>query len=84
MGVADSVLNIPVPQVVLYRTRVLPILGQLVTAGMAQHVRMNCKLQTCLPARPGKYFTNSICREGRISLTAKDKSKSWIVTLKPA
>ncbi|OIR06112.1 hypothetical protein GALL_119090 [mine drainage metagenome] len=84
MGVADGVLNIPVPQVVLYCARVLPILGQFVTAGMAQHVRMNRKWQICLPARPGKYLANSICRKGRFTLATKDKAKPGIITLQPA
>jgi hypothetical protein len=37
-GIARRILNIAMPEIRLDRTRVMAILGELVTAGMAQHV----------------------------------------------
>src|SRR5947209_4339779 len=43
LGVAHGVLNILVPEIVLHRARVLPIVRQLVAARMSQHVWMDRK-----------------------------------------
>src|SRR5262249_39309543 len=37
-GVPDRVLDVPVPEVVLQRPRVVAIVGELVPTGMAKHV----------------------------------------------
>jgi hypothetical protein len=37
-GVAGGMLNVAVPQIMLDRPRVLPVVGQLVAGGVAQHV----------------------------------------------
>ena len=46
LGVADSVLDVPVPEVVLKRPRVVPVIGELEPAGMPGHVGMNGEGQT--------------------------------------
>jgi len=40
LGVSHRVLNVLVPQIVLQRARVLPVVGELEAAGVAQHVRV--------------------------------------------
>ena len=40
-GVSDGVLNVLVPEVMLQRPRVVAIIGELKTTGMAQHVRVD-------------------------------------------
>src|SRR5262245_43561519 len=40
-GVPDRVLNVLVPEVVLQRPRVVAIVGELVSTGMAKHVRVD-------------------------------------------
>ena len=40
-GVAGGMLNVAVSQIMLDRPRVLPVVGQLVAGGVAQHVRMD-------------------------------------------
>jgi hypothetical protein len=44
------VLDVPVPEIVLHRARVLPVIGELVPARMTQHVRMHRERK--LPALP--------------------------------
>src|SRR5713101_5412209 len=41
LGIADGVRDISVAQVLLDRPRVVPLIGQLETAGVAEHVGMN-------------------------------------------
>src|SRR5262249_36522911 len=40
-GVSDRVLDVPVPEVVLQRPRVVAIVGELEPTGMAKHVRVD-------------------------------------------
>jgi hypothetical protein len=44
-GIARRVLNVAMPKVRLDRTRVVPIVRQLVAAGMAEHVGMRLDAQ---------------------------------------
>lgn len=41
LGVAHGVLDVLVPEVVLHGARVVPVVRELVAAGMAEHVRMH-------------------------------------------
>ncbi len=43
LRVAYGVMDILVPQVVLDRPGIMPVIGQLETGGMPQHVRMHRK-----------------------------------------
>ena len=43
-GINDGVLNVPVPQIILYQARVRPLIGQGKPAGVPQHVRMHLDL----------------------------------------
>ena len=50
-SVAGGMLNVAVPQIMLDRPRVLPVVGQLVAGGVAQHVRMDRNgMAAALPA----------------------------------
>ena len=60
MGVADGVLNVLVTQVMLNRTRVLSSLGQLVSTGVPQHVRVDREWEFGLLPCPGQNFSNRI------------------------
>ena len=52
LGVADRVLNVVVAEVRLQRPCVVPLVGQRVTAGVPQHVRVRLEAQLGLvPAR---------------------------------
>src|SRR5262249_2357268 len=43
LGIADRVLDVLVPEVVLQGSSVVAVIGQLEAAGVAQHVGMDCK-----------------------------------------
>jgi hypothetical protein len=45
--VANGILNVAMPQVVLDRTGINAFISQIKTAGMPQHVRMNRKRKVC-------------------------------------
>ena len=51
-SVPNGVLNVPMAQVVLDRSRIVSITRQLVAGGMAQHVRMRLERQFCFLACP--------------------------------
>lgn len=73
-------LDIFMAQIVLQRTSILPVIGQLEATGMAQHVRMHRKPDpglfpcTChhLPDRGG--------RQGAFPLGHKDILCLWVVS----
>lgn len=46
------VLNVFVPHIELQSTRVLPIVGQFISGGVAQHMRMNGEAKTGSLASP--------------------------------
>src|SRR5207237_1100324 len=50
--VSDRVADIPMPKVILYRSRIVAIAGELVSGTMPQHVCMNLKGQSRLLTRP--------------------------------
>ncbi len=41
LGVAHRVRDVPVPEVLLDRARVVPFVGELVAGGVPEHVRMD-------------------------------------------
>ena len=64
-GVCHGVLDIFVPEVVLDCPRVAAIVGELVAAGMAQHVRMNLEREAGLDAKPSDHPTKAADGEWR-------------------
>jgi hypothetical protein len=53
LGVANGVLNILVPEIVLQRSGVVAIIGELEAASVPQHVGMHAKgISAALPSLP--------------------------------
>ena len=64
-------LNIFMAEIGLERTRVVPIIGELVTAGVAQHVRVGLDLQTSSPGG-GRNDAREAGRGKRTSALARE------------
>jgi len=85
LGVAHRVLDIFVPEVGLQRPRIMPPIGQGVTAGMAEHVRVHFERE--LGRDPRTLFTNSVNVTrplGIIRPLAQSQSDSllgWVISL---
>lgn len=71
--VADRVLDVLVTEVVLDRTCIVPIVGQFITCGMTQHVRMDGELQARLTTGTGYYLPH-----GRITQRAATFADEYI------
>ena len=63
-GVFHRVLDIPVPQVGLQASGIVPVIGKLVAAGMAQHVWVDFELELSRDASAGDYLGEA-CRGER-------------------
>jgi hypothetical protein len=75
LRVAHGVLNIFVPEVMLQGARVLSVVGELVPAGVPQHVRVYRKWKLdCLPY-PRKHLPKASTRHRRTTLCDKDISR---------
>src|SRR4051812_15478861 len=70
-GVAGGMLNVTVPQIMLDRPRVLPVVGQLVAGGVAQHVRMDRELDAGREAGSTDDLAHRIGAERRLALAHK-------------
>lgn len=58
-GVPHRMLNILMPQVVLDRPRIQPVVRELESTGMVQHVRMGRKIESSpFPPLPGDQLTD--------------------------
>jgi len=55
-SVPHRMLNIPMPHLVLNRPGIVAVVGQLITAGMAQHVGMDGEADIGVPAGPAIIF----------------------------
>ena len=67
-SVAGGMLNVAVPQIMLDRPRVLPVVGQLVAGGVAQHVRMDRELDAGLASGSTDDLAHRIGAERRLAL----------------
>ena len=56
--VANGVLNVLVPEILLDGSRIVTIVSKFVTGRMAEHVRMDWKLETSLLASSGNHLAN--------------------------
>jgi len=65
----------------LNRPGVVSVIGQLVPAGMAQHVRMNWKADVGVPARPGNHLPNIGIRQRPLALGHEHVGRFRVVTL---
>jgi len=61
------------PEIVLYRPRVVPIVGKFVAARMTQHVRMNRKRNARASAGAGDYFSDTLGCQRTFPLTDEYK-----------
>src|SRR5262249_38377147 len=61
-------LNVAMPQIMLDRPRVLPVVCQLVAGGVAQHVRMDRELDAGLAAGSTDDLAHRIGAERRLAL----------------
>jgi hypothetical protein len=61
-------LDIPVAKVSLQGSGVVPLIGERVAAGMAQHVRMGFEAKTRLSASPFNHAGEACGAEGRPTL----------------
>src|SRR5271163_3509150 len=69
--VAHSVLNVPMPEAVLKRAGVLPLVRKLEPASVAQHVRVNRERQRACLADPRQCLTKAGRRHRRVTLGLK-------------
>jgi len=68
-------LNISVSHVVLERSSVVPIVGELVAGRVPEHVGMNWEWELCGFPSPGDRFQESCRRCGTAALSDKNVSR---------
>lgn len=74
--------DVLVPEVVLDRSGVVAIIGELVAAGVSEHVRMDRESQLSFLARPFHDMTNGRRCEGPFPFCTKDVGAVRILTSK--
>ena len=81
VGIACRVRNVLVAEIVLYRSRIVAIVRELVAASMAQHVRVNGEGKRCLTAGSSDHLAH--CRRGErpFALGHKNVGRRSIVAL---
>ena len=72
LRIADCVLDVSMPQVMLDRARVVSLIGELVTSSMTEHVRMYRKVELGEPTCAGKHLSHGRVTQGATALTHKD------------
>src|SRR5664279_6441171 len=82
--VACGVLNIAMPEVLLDRSRVLPVVGELVAGRMTQHVRMNRKREARLPSGAGYDLAHRMRRQRSLALTHEHIGRARLFPLQAA
>jgi hypothetical protein len=65
-GIARRILNIAMPEIRLDRTRIMAVVGELIAAGMPQHVGMMPGSATTFDARLGRAIKMS--KQGPLKL----------------
>jgi hypothetical protein len=70
-GIAGGVLNIAVPEIGLDGARVMAIIGELVAAGVPEHVSMRIDAQISSGGCPLHHAREGGCRQWRIALRDK-------------
>ncbi len=58
LGISDCMLNVFVSQVMLDRPRIVTVIGELEPTGMAQHMWVDRKAQSCELAGPSDDLTH--------------------------
>src|ERR1035437_2017604 len=83
-GVPNRVLDIFVSEIMLDCAGVVAIVGELVAAGMAQHVRMNLEREAGLDAQPCDHPTKAADGERRTTLGQEHVARLWRLVFEPA
>ena len=63
LGIAHRVLNVLVAEIGLQRAGIDAVIGELVTAGMPEHVRMHWKVEASRHTEPGDHLAETRRRE---------------------
>jgi hypothetical protein len=82
LGVSDCVHDIFVAHVVLKGSGVMPIIGQLVSSGVPEHVGVDREWKLCRFPGPGDRFQESRRRGGATALGDKNVPRFHILTTK--
>ena len=80
-GVANRVRDIFMAHIVLEGSRVMPIVGELVTSGVPEHVRMNREWELGSFSGPSDHFQGSGSRGWTASLGDEDISSLHILPM---
>ena len=83
-GVPNRVLDIFVSEIMLDCAGVVAIVGELVAAGMAQHVRMNLEREAGLDAQPCDHPTEAADGECRAAFGHEHTPGLWRFLFEPA
>jgi hypothetical protein len=81
LGVSHSVLDVPMPHVMLYGPRIVSLVRQVESAGMPQHVRMDREANPGHGSRSGHQLADGGGGKRSLALTAEDVWTARIVTL---
>ncbi len=81
-GIAGGVLDVAVSEVLLDRPRILPVVGQFISGGVAEHVWVNLERDASLAPSPVDDFADCINGERSLALTDEHgpTSKSRLAT----
>ena len=78
-------LNVPVPEISLQRAGIDAPIGQLVPAGVSQHMRVNWKVELGREAKPSDQLAEACSGERRASLRSEDEGRlRLLLALQPA
>src|SRR5215471_4568987 len=84
LSIADRVLDVAVPEVGLKGAGIDSLIGQLIPAGVAQHVRVDREIEVGRDAKPGNQLAEAGSSEGRSSLRRENKRRNrLLITLEP-
>src|SRR5262249_23161195 len=84
LGVANGVLNVLMPEIVLQGARVVAIVGKFEPACMAEHVRMHTERHLGSLPQPSDHSAEAHRAHGRSALTHEDVAAWSLLALKPA
>jgi hypothetical protein len=79
LRVSHSVLDVPMTEIVLDRAGVVSLIGELETAGVAQHVRVNGEAKPGLVASPSDDLPDRGIGHGRSTLGREDVWRDPVV-----
>lgn len=84
LGIAGRVLNVAMPEVMLDGAGILAVVGELVTRGMPQHVRMDREADRGLFAGSCHDLSHGVRRQRGLAFADEDIGRFRILPLQPA